>query len=81
MKRAAVSISSNIAEGQARQGRVEFIRFLQIANGSLAELDTQRIIASKLGFFPRSLATHWMSGSPKSAKCFTRLTARLKTEN
>jgi len=50
MKRAAVSVPSNIAEGQARQGLGEFCHFLSIANGSLAELDTQRIIAEQLGF-------------------------------
>ena len=50
MKRAAVSISSNIAEGQARQHVAEFLHFLSIANGSLAELDTQRIIAERLSF-------------------------------
>ena len=50
MKRAAVSVPSNIAEGQARQGVSEFRRFLSIANGSLAELDTQRIISEELGF-------------------------------
>jgi len=44
MKRAAVSVASNIAEGQARQHLGEFRQFLAMANGSLAELDTQRII-------------------------------------
>ncbi len=48
MKRAAVSVSSNIAEGQARQHLLEFLQFLSVANGSLAELDTQRIIATNL---------------------------------
>src|SRR5262245_32590200 len=50
IKRASVSVPSNIAEGQARQRSKEFLRFLSIANGSLAELDTQRIIAEKLCF-------------------------------
>src|SRR5262245_11548621 len=50
MKRASVSVSSNIAEGQARQHVREFRHFLSIANGSLAELDTQRIIAEQLTF-------------------------------
>lgn len=50
MKRAAVSVSSNIAEGQARQHLGEFLQFLAVANASLAELDTQRIIASNLEF-------------------------------
>ncbi len=48
MKRAAVSVASNIAEGQARQHLAEFRQFLVIANGSLAELDTRRIIAEEL---------------------------------
>ena len=50
MKRAAVSVSSNIAEGQARQHVAEFRHFLSVANGSLAELDTQRILAEELKF-------------------------------
>src|SRR6266849_9547746 len=53
MKRAAVSVASNIAEGQARRHLGEFRQFLAIANGSLAELDTQRIIAEDLGLIDR----------------------------
>ena len=41
MRRAAVSIASNIAEGAARQGNKEFLQFLYIAIGSASELDTQ----------------------------------------
>jgi four helix bundle protein len=50
MRRAAVSIPSNIAEGYARQSRVDYVRFLKTARGSHAELQTQVILAKRLGF-------------------------------
>ena len=49
MRRAAVSVPSNIAEGAARQGTKELLRFLSIAAGSLAELDTQLELVRRLG--------------------------------
>ena len=48
MQRCAVSIPSNIAEGAARQTKKEYIQFLYIALGSLAELETQLIIAREI---------------------------------
>ena len=54
MRRAAVSIPSNIAEGNARHSRRDYIRFLTMARGSLAELTTQLTIAEELGLIPRS---------------------------
>ncbi len=50
MPRSAVSIPSNIAEGQARQHTGEFRQFLYTALGSAAELNTQTVIAFKLGY-------------------------------
>jgi len=50
MQRAAVSIPSNIAEGQGRQHTGEFRQFLHIAIGSAAELDTQMVVAVELGY-------------------------------
>ena len=50
IRRAMVSIPSNIAEGAARQTQKEFTQYLHIAQGSLSELDTQIEIASRLGY-------------------------------
>jgi four helix bundle protein len=50
MRRAAISIPSNIAEGQARHTTGEFIQFISHAEGSVAELNTQLILATELHF-------------------------------
>jgi four helix bundle protein len=50
IRRAAVSIPSNIAEGAARTGSKEFLQFLSISRGSLSEVETQLLIAKNLGY-------------------------------
>lgn len=50
LRRAAVSIAANIAEGQARRHPKEFLQYLAIAKGSLAELHTLLVIAERLGY-------------------------------
>ena len=54
LRRAAVSIASNIAEGKERESTAEFIRFLYIAKGSAGELRTQLYIANKIGYIDYS---------------------------
>ena len=49
MRRAAVSVPSNLAEGAARSGKKEFLQFISIAQGSLSELDSQVELATELG--------------------------------
>ena len=50
MRRAAVSVPSNIAEGAARSSPRDFIRFLYITLGSISELETQLLLSRELGF-------------------------------
>ena len=52
LRRAAVSVPSNIAEGQARRSSAEFSQFISISLGSLAELETQLVITSELRIAP-----------------------------
>jgi len=66
IRRAAVSIPSNIAEGSARKGDKELIYFLHIALGSLTELDTQYLIAVRLCYIERNEALESLINNVKN---------------
>ena len=54
LQRAAVSIPSNIAEGHARSSTKDYLRFISISQGSLAEAETQLELAHRLGYIPQA---------------------------
>jgi len=54
VRRAAISVSSNIAEGAARNSKKEFVQFLYVALASASELDTQLIISRNLGYIEKT---------------------------
>jgi four helix bundle protein len=78
MRRAAVSIPSNIAEGAARQTKKEFINYLHISQGSLSELDTQLVIASKLEYIPMETSEKIENKIETISKMLTGLIKSLK---
>ncbi len=55
LRRAAVSVASNIAEGQARSSKKGFRHFLRTARGPLAEIENQVLIAQRLGYINRNI--------------------------
>lgn len=77
MRRAAVSIPSNIAEGQARQHSGEFRQFLFVALGSIAEVETQIIISQELGFLTESISTSLLADLLEIQKMTRTLANRL----
>ena len=78
IRRAAVSIPSNIAEGQARQSTKEFLHFLSIAQGSRAEVETQILIAQRLEYIDESNSTIIINQLEELARILYGLTKSLK---
>lgn len=79
MCRAAVSIPSNIAEGQKRGTKKDFVQFLRIAYGSSAELETQIIIAESV--YPEVKFTHAVSLLTELQKMLPVLISKISSDN
>ncbi len=80
IRRAAVSIPSNIAEGAARQTKKEFMNYLHIAQASLSELDTQIELARRLSYMDESSRQTVESRMERIDKTITGLIRHLSTK-
>ena len=79
MRRAAVSVPSNIAEGQGRHTKREFLHHLSIAYGSLCELETQLLIAKQLGYLQDEPAHHRLQQAAEVGRVVNGLIKSLQT--
>jgi four helix bundle protein len=80
MRRAAVSIPSNIAEGQSRNSTGEFQQFLGVSNGSLAELETQIELAGRLKYLPPEQVAGLLQDCAEIGKMLNGLRAALHSK-
>jgi four helix bundle protein len=78
VRRAAVSVPSNIAEGQSRRTRAEFIHFLDVSRGSTNEVQTQLLISERLGFVPPETVAPALALADEVQRILRGLTASLE---
>ena len=78
LRRAVVSVPTNIIEGQARAGRREFLNFLNIANGSLVEVEYLLGLSSDLDYFKKEDYDRIENQRRKVAVCLTRVRRSLR---
>ena len=80
MRRAAVSVPSNIVEGCARESQAEYLRFLEIAFGSLRELNYQCSLASRLDYFEGETSMALLSKISEAEKVLGALIRSLRPQ-
>ena len=80
LRRAAVSVPSNVAEGYGRHSTADYIRFLQIALGSLNELQTQLELGIRLGFVETDVVESEFELGTEIEKMLVSLIAKLHTK-
>ncbi len=81
MRRAAISTASNIVEGCARSSEVEYIRFLEMAYGSVCELDYQGSLAKRLGFIVEPDYESFAAAAQETAKVLNGLIRSLRSSS
>lgn len=79
LRRAAVSVPSNIAEGQARHSQKEFHHFLSLARGSLVEIETQLLISRDLEYFSEEKADGLLAEAQELGRILNGLINSIKS--
>jgi len=81
IRRAAVSIPSNIAEGKSRRSTKDFIRFAMIARGSIAELETQLLISQNLSYVSNDKLEPLLKDTAEVGRMLNGLISKMETPN
>jgi four helix bundle protein len=79
LRRAAVSVSANVAEGHGRSSRRDYARFVLIARGSLKEAETLLLLSVRLGFMRNDIAEELLSIAERINRLLTGLRKRLQS--
>ncbi|MCG7506751.1 four helix bundle protein [Mesorhizobium sp. IRAMC:0171] len=80
VRRAAVSVAANIAEGYGRENRGSYLQFLRIAQGSLKELETHLLISQRVGLATQSSIDPLLEGSESIGKLLRLLMRKLSED-
>lgn len=80
LRRSAVSVPSNIAEGWGRGNTGDYIRFLRISNGSLKELETQILLSQRAGYMTDELATGMLAICDRAGRMLRGLIRSLEAQ-
>jgi four helix bundle protein len=81
VRRAAVSVPANVAEGAARQGTREFLQFLGVAKGSLAEVETHLILAERLEYLAAQKSETLLASAAEIGRMLSGLTKSLRSKS
>lgn len=79
IRRAAISVPSNIAEGYGRQSKKEYLQFLSIANGSVCEIETQLLLCLRIGYLTEENTKETFQLLSEIGKIITTIKQKLKT--
>jgi four helix bundle protein len=78
VRRAAVSVPANVAEGKGRYGTAEFLHFLSIARGSLHEMETHLLLGQRLGYSTQQQVTALLGQSDEVGRLLAGLVRSLR---